>query len=139
MRFLEGKAAETPLTYSIIEDDFLVGSDVSRNTALKELWCSYNSLTSLDVSKNTELEVLSFSGSANGNQRIASLNVSNNTKLRSIFCGGNQFSVSALNALFETLHSNSGYKTIYIRDNPGTNGCNQSIATAKGWVVNVNL
>jgi hypothetical protein len=53
------------------------------------------------------------------------------------------FDADALNALFNTLHSNSGSKTIYIHNNPketatGTNGCTKGIATGKGWVVNAS-
>jgi hypothetical protein len=87
----------------------LTSLDVSRNTTLTQLWCSSNQLTSLDVSKNTALTYLD--------------------------CRSNQLTNSALNALFETLHSNPGYKTIYIQDNPGTNNCDQSIATNKEWTV----
>jgi hypothetical protein len=52
----------------------------------------------------------------------------------------NLFNAAALNALFGTLHNNSGSKTIYISNNPkgagtGTVNCTQSIATGKGWQV----
>jgi hypothetical protein len=47
-------------------------------------------------------------------------------------------SIGALNALFGTLHSNTipfDIKEIFIGNNPGTDGCNRSIATNKGWMV----
>ena len=48
-------------------------------------------------------------------------------------------SAPALNSLFWTLHSNTvkDEKTVIIYDNPGTNACDQSIATCKGWTVNI--
>ena len=132
---------------------FLTSLDVSKNTMLKELHCIYNQLTSLDVNKNTNLENLycSYNQLTSlyltennqlsyldcSNNRLTSLDLSNNTKLVSLECSYNQLSVEALNALFGTLHNNYNweYKWIYINNNPGTDACNQSIATGKGWIV----
>jgi hypothetical protein len=88
--------------------------DVSKNTELIRLYCGENHLTDLDVSKNTSIEYLD--------------------------CRENEFSASALNALFETLHSNKikGRKTVTIYGNSGTGTCNKSIAEDKNWRVNVN-
>ena len=63
----------------------LTSLDVSKNTALTELSCEGNQLTSLDVSKNTALTKLY----CNGNQ-LTSLDVSNNTALTDLECSGNQ-------------------------------------------------
>ena len=52
---------------------------------LKELHCGENELTSLDVSKNTELEELSCHGN-----KLTSLDVSKNTALRELFCDNNK-------------------------------------------------
>jgi len=84
---------------------------VSKNTALTELDCYSNQLTSLDMSGCTASIWLD--------------------------CRNNQLTSAGLNALFGTLHSNSisGQKTIWIGNNPGTNSCTQSIATNKGWTV----
>ena len=54
-------------------------------TALKELYCSRNNLTSLDVSKNTALLRLSCY-----NNRLTELDVSKNTALFRLDCGSNQ-------------------------------------------------
>ncbi|WP_455430391.1 hypothetical protein, partial [Porphyromonas canoris] len=62
----------------------LTSLDVSKNTALTELGCPYNSLTSLDVSKNTALTVLYC-----GYNSLTSLDVSKNTALRRFSCGNN--------------------------------------------------
>ena len=63
----------------------LTSLDVSKNTALTELYCSENSqLTSLDVSQNTALKTLG----CDGNQ-IKSLDVSKNTALTALCCSDN--------------------------------------------------
>lgn len=104
--------------------------DVSHNILLKNLSCNYNQIESLDLSKNTSLERLDCSVN-----KLTVLDLSNNKALTDIKCQTNQLSIDALNALFKTLHSNEGTKKIYIGDNPGTNGCDRSIATNKGWTV----
>ncbi len=60
-------------------------------TALTELYCGVNQLTSLDVSQNTALTKL-FCG---GNQ-LTSLDVSKNTALTGLNCDGNKFDCDAL-------------------------------------------
>jgi hypothetical protein len=55
----------------------------------------------------------------------------------------NLFTATALDALFNTLNSNPGTKTIYIANNPrsgtdvnkGTSDCDPSIAINNGWTV----
>lgn len=54
-------------------------------TALKELYCCYNQLTSLDVSKNTALKTLECS-----NNQLTSLDVSKNIVMERLYCSGNQ-------------------------------------------------
>ncbi len=64
----------------------LISLDVSNNTALIELDCSWNyPLTTLDVSNNTALERLSC-----WSNQLTTLDVSNNTALYWLYCGGNQ-------------------------------------------------
>ena len=107
--------------------------DVSKNTALQTLDCRNNQLTSLDVSKNPALISLTCD-----NNQLTRLDVSkNNTVLRSLHCSYNLLQTHALNALFHSLPVVSA-GTIWITGNPGTETCNRSIATAKGWNV-VNL
>jgi len=92
---------------------------------------SYNKLTTLDVSKNTALERLECE-----QHKLTSLDLSKNTALKSVDISTNNFSSSALNSLFGTLHSNViPNKEIRIGQNPGTNTCDESIATKKGWKV----
>jgi len=65
------------------------------------------------------------------------LDVSNNTALKDLHCQANQLMTTALNTLFGSLHSNTmeGGKSIRIGNNPGTDTCDTSIATNKGWTV----
>jgi hypothetical protein len=129
--------------------------DISKNTALTYLNCSYNQLSNLDVSKNTALTHLIYSANESGNKlssldvsknialthleiygnQLSSLDVSKNTALTFLRFDRNKLTDKALNALFKTLHSNAGEKTIYMGENPGTNDCDRSIATSKGWTV----
>jgi Leucine-rich repeat (LRR) protein len=116
----------------------LTALDISRCTTLDYLICSNNQLTGLDVSKNTKLHNLN----CNFNQ-ITSLNVSNNTELWGLYCIGNRLTTEALNDLFRTLpdYSEKGYGAIFIAvrwakpevGNPGHAYCDRSIAEKKGW------
>ena len=63
----------------------LTSLDVSKNTALQVLDSSFNQLTSLDVSKNTALKVLDLSSN-----QLKSLDVSKNTALEEMYCEFNQ-------------------------------------------------
>jgi len=68
------------------------------------------------------------------------LDASRNTALTSLRCDGNQFSATALNDMFETLHDNAdSYSEVHISTNPGTEDCDADIAEKKGWkVIKVN-
>ena len=63
----------------------LTSLDVSKNTELTYLKCSYNRMTELDVSKNTELTYLDCSYN-----RLTELDVSQNTKLTELYFVSNQ-------------------------------------------------
>ena len=127
----------TALTQLNCGSNPLESLDVSKNIALTYLICYDTPLKSLNVIKNTKLETLHCN-----NTQLTSLDMSNNTELKDLWCWNNKMNTVALNALFGTLHSNTitNYwgevtKNIYIGGNPGTNGCDTSIATAKGWTV----
>ena len=64
----------TALTELVCSDNQLTSLDVSNNTALTWLSCEDNQLTSLNVSNNTALTMLSCYGN-----QLTSLDVSNNT------------------------------------------------------------
>ncbi len=63
----------------------LTSLDVTKNTELVELWCHNNELTSLDVTKNTELVRLYCN-----NNELTSLDVTKNTELVGLHCDNNQ-------------------------------------------------
>jgi Leucine-rich repeat (LRR) protein len=105
----------------------LTALDVSRNTGLTKLECYDNRLTALDVSRNTALTELEC-----GYNHLTALDVSRNTALTRLNCRNNQLTAEALNALFADLPAHSG--SIRIKDNPGSNACDRSLATDKGWI-----
>ena len=87
------------------ESPLLTSLDVSGCTALKELYCLYNRLTSLDVSANTALEVLNC-----GSGTLTSLDVSGCTALKELYCYKNRLTsldVGANTAL-EVLYCGDG-------------------------------
>ena len=132
--------------------NFLTTLDVSHNTALEALFCDGNGLSALDVSQNTALEIFDCS-----HNNLTALDVSRNTALEHLFCDFNQltaldvsknpaldylecnnnlFSAAALNALFETLPENTVSNCyIDVKENPGAEECDASIAENKGWKV----
>ena len=87
-----------------------------------------NFITSLDVSRCTELTYIYTEQS-----RLTSLDVSKNKALTSLGFTTCQFTASALNAMFGTLHSNAGEKTIDLYGTSGAEDCDRSIAERKGW------
>jgi len=128
-------------------DNQLTALDLSRNTALKWLFCGNNSLTALDVSHNIALESLSC-----GDNQLTALDLSQNNVFDWLYCANNRFTANALNAMFETLHSDADSSFIYrnpeaadcypvplyelhVYENPETDDCNTSIAEKKGWKV----
>ena len=83
---LTGIEAFTALTELSCQGNQLTSLDVTQNTALTWLGCDNNNqLTSLDVSNNTALTILSCSGN-----QLTSLDVSQNTALTFLNCFGNQ-------------------------------------------------
>ena len=73
------------LTYLYCYYNQLTSLDVSRNTALTKLDCNNNSLTTLDVSNCTALTKLDCYGN-----QLTSLDVSRNTALTELYCDRNQ-------------------------------------------------
>ena len=59
--------------------------DLNSNTALKDLWCDFNQLTTLDVSNNTALTNLWCI-----QNQLTAIDVSNNTALKDLWCYDNQ-------------------------------------------------
>ena len=82
---LKGIKYFTALTQLYCNDNQLTSLDVSQNTRLEKLYCYENQLTSLDVSKNTALKYLDCY-----NNQLTSLDVSQNTALKNLWCNNNQ-------------------------------------------------
>ena len=82
---LKGVEYFTALTELACFDNQLTSLDVSKNTALTELYCFGNQLTSLDLGKNTALTELDCF-----NNQLTSLDVSKNTALETLDCSYNQ-------------------------------------------------
>lgn len=93
---LQGIEFFTALEELCCFDNNLTSLDVSSNTALKHLECYNNNLTDLNVSNNAALEFLSCY-----NNSLTSLNVSNNTALVTLYCGEN--SLTSLNVSNNTV------------------------------------
>ena len=81
---LTGIEAFTALTELICAYNQLTSLDLSTNTALTLLWAQYNSLTSLNVSNNILLENLSY-----GNNSIPFVDTSTNTALKELYVYSN--------------------------------------------------
>ncbi len=64
----------------------LTALDVSKNTALTNLYCDNNQITTLDVANNTALATLNCVAN-----KLTSLDVSKNTALTNLYCNGNSF------------------------------------------------
>ncbi|KGN91819.1 hypothetical protein HQ43_07010 [Porphyromonas canoris] len=115
----------------------LTSLDVSKNTALKGLFCGANLFTSLDVSKNTKLDALA----CDYNRDLTSLKIPGSIRDR-LHCKECKLSAEMLNEIFRTLpdvtKQPGGKKTVYIYGNPGTDECDKSIATSKGWKVSLD-
>ena len=86
---------------------------LSNNTALTDLSCSSNQLTSLDISSNTALTGLSCSSN-----QLTSLDISNNTALTGLYCYNNPITsldvsmchdLSNLSCVNWSYNSSSGY------------------------------
>ena len=94
-----------PVLFFECSGENITSLDISKNSILEMLDCSKNNLTSLDVSKNTRLKKLDcFSNS------ISSLSVSKNTILEMLNCSGNRISSLDLSKnleLFELRCSNN--------------------------------
>ena len=73
--------------------------------SLENLYCSYNRLSKLDVSKNAALKVLSCSGNP-----LSELDVSKNVALKTLYCSDNQLSELDVS-------KNAALEVLYCRNN----------------------
>ena len=107
---LKGVEYFTALTDLLCQSNQLTSLDVSKNMALTTLDCYSNQLTSLDVSKNTALTHLDCS-----NNQLTSLDVSKNTALAYLVCYSNR--LLAVNAATDiTFYYNASPMTAFAAD-----------------------
>ena len=85
LKSLKGIEYFTALKELYCYENELTSLDVSKNTALTDLNCSYNQLTELNVSKNTALKYLNCISN-----QLTELDVSKNTALEELYCSNNQ-------------------------------------------------
>ena len=119
---LTGIEAFTALTELDCRDNQLTTLDVTANTALISLFFFDNELTNLDISKNVALEILG--GDRN---KLTSLDVTNNIHITNLNCYGNQ--LTSLD-----LSQNTKLKVLYASENQLTslnmrNGVKDSLTT----------
>jgi len=115
---LTGIEAFVNLTGLHCGENNLTSLDISNNTALEVLSCYDNNLTSLDVSNNLFLRVL-HCGFNNG---FTNLDVSNNNDLTSLTCSGNNLTSLDIsnNIGLETLScSNNNLTSLDVSNNTG--------------------
>ena len=89
--------------------------DLSRNTNLKRLFCSNNQLSTLNLENNTDLSKLSCS-----NNKLTELDVSHNSKLKTLKCDNNQLAALDLThntTLSELDCSNNQLSTLNLEKN----------------------
>ena len=82
---LSGIADFTALTTLICSYNQLTSLDVTQNTALEQLGCHINQLTSLDVTQNTALTAMDC-----GENQLTSLDLTQNTSVTYLECNYNQ-------------------------------------------------
>ncbi|MFL0087183.1 T9SS type A sorting domain-containing protein [Tenacibaculum maritimum] len=75
------------LKFLALQSNLLKTLDISKNTALEVLNCSSNQLKTLDISKNTALEVLYCS-----KNQLTHLDISHNNNLKKLSCRVNKLS-----------------------------------------------
>ena len=108
--------------------------------SLRELSCSYNKLTELDLSGCSNISELRCE-----HNQLTRLVVPQGSLLEHLYCHSNQLDEDALNTLFDSLGQVVNpaiyYPTslrqyrISFNDNPGADDCNRSILNDKNWIV----
>ena len=132
---LTGIGIFTALTELYCDGNSLTSLDVSNCKALTYLDCYGNSLTSLDVSNNTALTYLNCRGNS-----LTSLDFSNNTALKKLYCYGNAIRGAGMTTLVNSLPETEDPRKLYVYNNetPAGNWITfkqVEKAEKKGWIV----
>ena len=129
-------------TNTILEELRCIGNaistlDLSHNVELSELYCLGNRLTSLDLSHNHKLTKLA----CYDNPQLQHIDVNGCYPLSRVVVYGCNLSDCGLDSLLRALprRSSDNKGKIFIKDgtstNPGSSGCQDTIASHKNWVV----
>ena len=129
-------------TNPILEELQCIGNaistlDLSHNVELSELYCLGNRLTSLDLSHNHKLTELA----CYDNPQLQHIDVNGCYPLSRVVVYGCNLSDCGLDSLLRALprRSSDNKGKIFIKDgtstNPGSSGCQDTIASHKNWVV----
>ena len=129
-------------TNPILEELQCIGNaistlDLSHNVELSELYCLGNRLTSLDLSHNHKLTKLA----CYDNPQLQHIDVNGCYPLSRVVVYGCNLSDCGLDSLLRALprRSSDNKGKIFIKDgtstNPGSGGCQDTIASHKNWVV----
>ena len=107
--------------------------DISNNTALKRLYCGNNQLKTLDISRNNKLINLSCH-----DNKLTVLDVSNNKALKTLSCYCNEIKNERMDVLINSLPENAPIMSFELigPSNKEENVCTKKqVATAKskGW------
>ena len=130
---LKGIEFFTALTQLWCSANELTSLDVSKNTALTLLYCNVNNLTSLDVSNNTALITLNCA-----DNYLVSLDVSKNLALTELYCQGNDIAEGGMDLLINSLPIANGVLYVSMKGNSPENVITvEQVKTAndKGWKV----
>ena len=114
----------------------LTSIDVSKATQLQQLYCGYNELISLDVTNNKGLMRLGCNNNA-----LTELDLSSNGKLSGMYFQNNRFDTKALNRIFNQLPTRSKRSknvNFRITGNPGAEKCRIAVAEQKNWYVDIS-
>ena len=130
---LQGIEFFTALKELLCYNNQLTTLDVSQNIALTDLECYNNQLTALDVSRNTALKKLHCY-----KNKLTELNLSeNNTELTTLYCYQNEIAGTAMDAFVESLPTVNSGKVRVISDKNEQNVmtiAQVAAAKAKGWI-----
>ena len=104
---LQGIEYFTALTELDCDDNELTTLDISKNTALVKLYCSWNHLTSLDITNNVALKRLLCY-----DNELTSLDVSKNTALTYLDCEDNKITALDVSMCTELESLTCGYNEL---------------------------
>ena len=114
----------------------LTSLDLSQNTVLEQLICYENQLTSLDLSQNTYLEELDCS-----NNQLTSLDLSQNTYLEELYCEENKLTsldIRGMRSVLWLSFNNTTLQTLKVHQNIKNHGSIIDFKTAKGSNVTIS-